>query len=150
MLDGVLLSELGADEVNKPTGKNAAIAASVSFTPGRAVDAGAEKSATTSAAEKHPVVVVFCCGGGGGLMAAKELVTVKGATDHDWRALECVRENGLEQGVRLMSGTRGERLQKAAKRLEPERSDGRCIQKARSAGARWSNNLGNENREGLH
>ena len=51
--------------------------------------------------------MVLCCGGAGGLMAAKELVAVKGATDRDWRALECVRENGLDQGVRLVSAEPG-------------------------------------------
>ena len=35
-------------------------------------------------------------------MATKELVAVKVAADHDWRALECVRENRLDQGVRLV------------------------------------------------
>ena len=45
----------------------------------------------TSAAKEHPVVAVLCCGGGGGLMAAKGLVTVRGATGHDKRALECDR-----------------------------------------------------------
>ena len=34
-------------------------------------------------------------------MAAKELIAIKGATDH-WRAPECVRENGLDLGVRLV------------------------------------------------
>ena len=40
-------------------------------------------------------------------MAAKELIAVKGATNHDWRALECDRENGLDQGVRLVRAEPG-------------------------------------------
>ena len=43
VLDGVFLRELGADEVDKPTGKNAAVTASVSFTPGRADGTDIEK-----------------------------------------------------------------------------------------------------------
>ena len=64
VLEGVLLSELGADEVEQPTGKNTAVTASVIFTPGRAAGADIERSATTSATEEHPVAVVLCCGGG--------------------------------------------------------------------------------------
>ena len=107
VLEGVLLSELGADEVDKPTGKNAAVEASVIFTPGRAADADTERAAIMFATEERPVAVVLCCGGGGGLMAAKGLVAVKGATDHDWRALECVRANGLDEGVRLVRAEPG-------------------------------------------
>ena len=72
VLDGVFLRELGADEVDKPTGKNAAVTASVIFTPGRAAGADIERAAT--ATEEHPVAVVLCWGRGGGLMAANGLV----------------------------------------------------------------------------
>ena len=65
MLHGVLLSELGADEVDKPTGKKAAVTANVFFTLGRAADADIERAAMTPATEEHPVAVVLCCGGGG-------------------------------------------------------------------------------------
>ena len=119
MLDGVLLGELGANEVEKPTGKNATVTASVIFTPGRAAGADIERAATIPATEEYPVAVVLCCRGGGGLMVANGLVAVKGATDHDWRALECVRANGLDDGVRLVRTDSG-----------GEDSDGRCIQKA--------------------
>ena len=54
MLDGVLLTELGTDEVDKPTEKNAAVTASVIFTPGRATDADIGRAAMTPATEKHP------------------------------------------------------------------------------------------------
>ena len=72
VLEGVLLSELGADEVEQPTGKNTAVTASVIFTPGRAAGADIERAAT--ATEEHPVAVVLCWGRGGGLMAANGLV----------------------------------------------------------------------------
>ena len=65
VLHGVLLSELGADEVDKPTGKKAAVTANVFFTLGRAADADIERAAMTPATEEHPVAVVLCCGGGG-------------------------------------------------------------------------------------
>ena len=48
------------------------------------------------------MAVVPCYGGGGGLLAANGLVAVKGAADHDWRALECVWRNGRDEGVRLV------------------------------------------------
>ena len=35
-------------------------------------------------------------------MAANGLVAVKGATGHNWRALEYIRANGLDEGVRLV------------------------------------------------
>ena len=35
-------------------------------------------------------------------MAANGRVAVKGATGDDWRALDCVRANGLDEGVRLV------------------------------------------------
>ena len=62
------------------------------FTPTGDSDAGTDKAADmTSTAKEHPVVAVLCCGGGGGLMVAKGLVTLRGATGHDKRALECDR-----------------------------------------------------------
>ena len=43
-------------------------------------------------------------------MAANGLVAVKEATDHDWRALERVRANGLDDGVRLVRTEHGGRI----------------------------------------
>ena len=43
-------------------------------------------------------------------MAANGLVAVKEATDHDWRALECLRANGLDEGVRLVRPEPGVRV----------------------------------------
>ena len=63
MLDGVLLTELGTDEVDKPTEKNAAVTASVIFTPGRATDADIGRAAMTPATEKHPVTWCSAVGG---------------------------------------------------------------------------------------
>ena len=51
VLDGGLLSELGANEVDKPAGKNAAVVASAIITPGRAADADAKRDAMTPATE---------------------------------------------------------------------------------------------------
>ena len=39
MHDGVLISKLGADEVDESTGKNATVTASVRFAPGGVADA---------------------------------------------------------------------------------------------------------------
>ena len=78
VIDGVLLSELGTDEVEKPTGKNAAVTASVIFIPDRAADADIERAGMTPAAEEHPVVVMFCCGGGVVLWRRKGCLQSKG------------------------------------------------------------------------
>ena len=38
----------------------------------------------------------------GSILAAQKLVNVKAATDYDWRALECVRTNGIGEIIRLV------------------------------------------------
>ena len=47
------------------------------------------------------------CGGGGSILASEGLLTVRGAVDQDWRALECIRANGLDNGARLLRVTTG-------------------------------------------
>ena len=55
VLEGVLLSELGADEVDTPAGKNAMEVASVIVTSGgaEAVDGSAERAADTGGSVLH-------------------------------------------------------------------------------------------------
>ena len=57
-------------------------------------------------------------------MAAKGSVEVKGVTDHDWRALECVRANGTDwtKEIDCRKRTLGGGWQEVSKRLEPKRS----------------------------
>ena len=77
----MLLSELGADEVAKPRGKTAVVKAILSFSSSRATDAGMERAAAMmSAADEHEVAASLYCAGGRGrdLMAAKEVVAVRG------------------------------------------------------------------------
>ena len=47
------------------------------------------------------------------------LVAVKGGTDHDWRALECVRANGLDEGVQLVRWNLGEDCMRLLSDLSP-------------------------------
>lgn len=119
VLNGVLLAEPGAGMVETPTIQSVAVAASVIFTPGVAAAATASIITATVVdetaprdgdrprnrtldTEEHPVAVILCYGGGGSLIASEGVVMVKGATDHDWRAPEGVRGNGLDEGVRLI------------------------------------------------
>ena len=44
----------------------------------------------------------FVKGRGGSIIAAQGLVNVKAATDYDWRALECVRTNGIGGTIHLV------------------------------------------------
>ena len=53
------------------------------------------------------MVVMLDCGGGGSILASEGLLTVRGAVDQDWRALECIRANGLDNGARLLRVTTG-------------------------------------------
>lgn len=67
MLDGVLLSKLGADGVDKPTGKNATCAGIVMFAPGGT-------AVNDTATEKPPTVEdlsvgALAMGGGAGIAA---------------------------------------------------------------------------------
>ena len=45
--------------------------------------------------------------GGGSILASEGLLTVRGAVDQDWRALECIRANGLDNGGKLIRVTTG-------------------------------------------
>lgn len=108
MLERLLLGERGAGVVDTPTTQSLAVAASFVFTPGSAdaantstiaaavVDQAAPRDGDrpryiTRNAEEHPVAIVLCCGGGWHPhVAAKGVVKVIRATNHDWRALECV------------------------------------------------------------
>ena len=46
-------------------------------------------------------------GGGGSILASAGLLTVKEAVHQDWRALECIRANGLDKGAKLLKVTTG-------------------------------------------
>ena len=51
------------------------------------------------------MVVMLDCGGGGSILASEGLLTVRGAIDQSWRALECIRANGLDKGANLLRVT---------------------------------------------
>ena len=53
------------------------------------------------------MVVMLDCGGGGSILASEGLLTVRGAVAQDWRALECIRANGLDKGAKLLRVTTG-------------------------------------------
>ena len=60
-------------------------------------------------------------GGGGFIRASNGILQVLGATDHDWRALECIRSNGLPKQMELKRTTPGsQRCQGWIKTLQPE------------------------------
>lgn len=44
-------------------------------------------------------VLLYCNWGGGGVVAAEEMLIMEAAIDPEWRALECLRTKGWEQGV---------------------------------------------------
>ena len=104
-MDGVLLSDMGIDGTDVPPPQNVAAVAGAIATPGMSWEADREVEADLAelhSAPERPTAVILCCGGGGSILAAQELVNVKAATDHDWRALECVRTNGIGGTIRLM------------------------------------------------
>ena len=46
------------------------------------------------------MVVMLDCGGRGSILASEGMLTVREAVEQDWRALECIRAYGLDNGVR--------------------------------------------------
>ena len=52
---------------------------------------------TTGAKPDHHTAVVLGCGGGESIRASGGIFEVLGATDHDWRAMECTKHNGFPQ-----------------------------------------------------
>ena len=52
---------------------------------------------TTSTKPAPLTAVVLGCGGGESIRASGGIFEVLGATDHDWRAMECTKHNGFPQ-----------------------------------------------------
>jgi len=108
VLDGVHLETLGVEDVDGTSTQSLAVLAAVAFTPADPSEADTQQAKLVIAPEL-PVVVMLDCGGGGSILASEGLLTVRGAVDQDWRALECIRANGLDNGARLLRVTTGRR-----------------------------------------
>ena len=106
VLDGVHLETLGVEDVDGTSTQSLAVLAAVAFTPADPSEADTQQAKLVIAPEL-PVVVMIDCGGGGSILASEGLLTVRGAVDQDWTALECIRANGLDNGARLLRVTTG-------------------------------------------
>ena len=106
VLDGVHLETLGVEDVDGTSTQSLAVLAAVALTP---VDTSVthNQQAKLVIAPELPVVVMLDCGGGGSILASEGLMTVRGAVDQDWRALECIRANGLDNGTKFFRVTTG-------------------------------------------
>ena len=101
VLDGVHLETLGVGDVDGTITQSLAVLAAVAFTPADPSEVDTQQAKLVIAREL-PVVVILDCGGGGSILASEGLPTARGAVDQDWRALECIRANGLDNRARLV------------------------------------------------
>ena len=106
VLDGVHLETLGVEDVDGTSTQSLAVPAAVAFTPADPSEADIQQAKLVIAPER-PVVVMIDCGGGGSILASEGLLTVRGAVDQGWRALECIRANGRDNGGKLLRVTTG-------------------------------------------
>ena len=106
MLDGVHLETLAVEDVDGSSGQSLTVLAAVALTLVDPSEADTQQAKLVIAPEL-PVVVMLDCGGGGSILASEGLLTVRGAVELDWRALECLRANGLDNGAKLLRVTTG-------------------------------------------
>ena len=106
VLDGVHLETVGVEDVDGTSIQRLAVLAAVAFTPADPSEAHVQQAKLFIAPEL-PVVVMLDCGAGGSILASEGLLAVRGAVDQDWRAIECIRVNGLNNGARLLRVTTG-------------------------------------------
>ena len=83
-----------------------AVLAAFVFTPADPSEADTQP-AKLGIAPELPVVVMLNCWRGGSILASEGLLTVRGAVDQDWRPLECIRANGLDNDARVLRVTTG-------------------------------------------
>lgn len=107
MLDGVLLKKLEAEYPGLPEEDAMDVAleeVSTLFPSMRPVprrrhwrleETMARRLRISQCRSDNPAVVLSCAGGGG-ILGATDFVQIVAATDHDWKALDCVRENEME------------------------------------------------------
>ena len=77
------------------------VLAAVALTPVDPSEADTQQAKLVIAPDL-PMVIMLDFGGGGSILASKGLRTVRGAIDQDWRALECIRANGLDNGAKVI------------------------------------------------
>ena len=106
VLDSVHLETLGVEDVDGSSTQSLTVLAAVALTSADPSEADTQQAKLVIAPEL-PVVVMLDCGGEGGILASEGLLTVRGAVDQDWRALECIRANGLDNGAKVLSVTTG-------------------------------------------
>ena len=114
-MDGVLLSDMGIDGTVVPPRKRGGSSESYRHSGhvmgSRRRGQGGPRGAAFGTRETNRGGPLLR--GGGSILAAQELVNIKAATDHDWRALECVRINGIGETIRLMRTRPKDVLQEA-------------------------------------
>ena len=102
VLDGAPLSQQGIEDINNNNALPLTVLAAVIFIPDSPpVDTNPvghrSRAHSLDSAPIPPKAVVIGCrgGGGGGSRALDDIFEFTGVTDHDWRALECARANGM-------------------------------------------------------
>ena len=109
VLDGVHLETLGVEDVDGSSTQSPTVLAAVALTPADPTEADTQRPKLVIAPEL-PVVVMLDCGGGGSILASEVLLTVRGAGDQDWRALECIKAKTDWKTVRsYLGGQQGRR-----------------------------------------
>ena len=94
MLDGVPLGQLGIWKV--PLTVLAAVTFTPDLPPLNTNPVGHRHRAhSLDSVPMLPKAVVIGCAGGGGIRALDDIFEFTGVTNHDLRALECARENGM-------------------------------------------------------
>ena len=104
MLDGVPLDQLGIEGINNNNALPLTVLATVTFKPELPpIDTNPvghrSRAHSSASASVLPKAVVIRCGGGSGTQALDDIFEFTSVTDHDWRALECARANGMETGA---------------------------------------------------
>ena len=101
VLDGIPLDQLGIENTNNNNGLPLTVLTPVTFTPDlppintNPVGHRSRAHSLDSAPMILSKAVVIGCGGGGCIRALDGIFEFTDFTDHDWRALECARANGM-------------------------------------------------------
>ena len=106
VLDGVHLETVGVEDVDGSSTQSLTVLAAVALTPADPSEADNQQAKLVIAPDL-PVVVMLDCEGGDSILASEGLVTVRGAVDEDWIALECIKTNGLNNDAKLLRMTTG-------------------------------------------
>ena len=101
VLDGVPLGQLSIEGVNNNDALILTVHATVTFTPDLPpadTNPAGQRTPRAHSLDSTPMLsnaVVIGCWGGSSILALDDIFKFTGITDHDWRALECTRANGM-------------------------------------------------------